>query len=181
MRILVKVALAAAVAGSFAFDAWAQSQGPLTTVPWASRSRTKPNPDNQTIQSPQEPAKEADALLIAPPSNAAKARQALIVRTARENNMTLRQIARHTAAGTGHRVLVGDVKYMADEMEAWLKEEACDGFNVVCNHYPKPFEDFCEQVVPELQRRGLFRREYEGTTLRDSLGLKKPKSRYAKA
>jgi len=83
-----------------------------------------------------------------PPSNAAKARQALIVQAARENNMTLRQIARHTAAGTGHRVLVGTPQYMADEMEAWLKEEAADGFNVVCNHYPKPFEDFCHLVVP---------------------------------
>jgi len=88
-------------------------------------------------------------------SNAAKARQALIVQAARENNMTLRQIARHTAAGTGHRVLVGTPQYMADEMEAWLKEEAADGFNVVCNHYPKPFEDFCHLVVPSCSARHL--------------------------
>ena len=115
-----------------------------------------------------------------PPSNAAKARQALVVRTARENNMTLRQIARHTAAGTGHRVLVGTAEYMADEMEKWLKEEAADGFNVVCNHYPKPFEDFCQQVVPELQRRGIFRTEYQGTTLRDHLGLRVPENRYTR-
>ena len=116
-----------------------------------------------------------------PPSNAAKARQALVVKTARENNMTLRQIARHTAAGTGHRVMVGTAEYMADEMEKWLKEEAADGFNVVCNHYPKPFEDFCRQVVPLLQRRGVFRTEYEGTTLRENLGLKIPENRYTKA
>jgi FMN-dependent oxidoreductase (nitrilotriacetate monooxygenase family) len=113
-----------------------------------------------------------------PPSNAAKARQALVVRTAREGNMTLRQIARHTAAGTGHRVLVGTPQYMADEMEAWLEQKAADGFNVVCNHYPKPFEDFCRLVVPELQRRGIFRTEYEGTTLRENLGLRVPESRY---
>jgi FMN-dependent oxidoreductase (nitrilotriacetate monooxygenase family) len=113
-----------------------------------------------------------------PPSNAAKARQALVVKTAREGKMTLRQIARHTAAGTGHRVLIGTPQYMADEMEAWLKEEAADGFNVVCNHYPKPFEDFCRLVVPELQRRGLFRTEYEGTTLRENLGLRVPENRY---
>ena len=113
-----------------------------------------------------------------PPSNAAKARQALVVKTARENNMTLRQIARHTAAGTGHRVIVGTPEYMADEMEKWLKEEAADGFNVVCNHYPKPFEDFCRQVVPELQRRGIFRTEYEGTTLRENFGLTVPENRY---
>ncbi|MBV8391762.1 MAG: LLM class flavin-dependent oxidoreductase [Alphaproteobacteria bacterium] len=116
-----------------------------------------------------------------PPSNAAKARQALVVKTARERNMTLRQIARQTAAGTGHRVLVGTPHYMADEMEAWLKEEAVDGFNIVCNHYPKPFEDFCRLVVPELQRRGLFRSEYEGQTLRDHLGLKVPENRYTRA
>ena len=103
---------------------------------------------------------------------------ALVVKTAREGNMTLRQIARHTAAGTGHRVLVGTPKYMADEMEKWLMEEAADGFNVVCNHYPKPFEDFCAQVVPLLQKRGVFRTEYEGTTLRENLGLKVPQNRY---
>jgi len=116
-----------------------------------------------------------------PPSNAAKARQALIVQTARENNMTLRQIARHTAAGTGHRVIVGTPDYMADEMQKWLEEEAADGFNVVCNHYPRPFEDFCTQVVPELQRRGIFRTEYEGATLRENLGLRKPENRYQRA
>jgi len=54
------------------------------------------------------------------------------------------------------------------------------GFNVVCNHYPKPFEDFCRQVVPELQRRGIFRTEYQGTTLRDHLGLRVPENRYTR-
>jgi FMN-dependent oxidoreductase (nitrilotriacetate monooxygenase family) len=116
-----------------------------------------------------------------PPSNAAKARQALVVKTARDNNMTLRQIARHTAAGTGHRVIVGTAEYMADEMEKWLDGEAADGFNVVCNHYPRPFEDFCTQVVPLLQQRGVFRKDYEGRTLRENLGLKIPENRYTKA
>jgi FMN-dependent oxidoreductase (nitrilotriacetate monooxygenase family) len=113
-----------------------------------------------------------------PPSNAAKARQALVVKTAREQNMTLRQIARHTAAAMGHRVLVGTAEYIADELEGWLKADAADGFNVICNHYPKPLEDFCQLVVPELQRRGVFRTEYEGTTLREHLGLRVPKNRY---
>jgi FMN-dependent oxidoreductase (nitrilotriacetate monooxygenase family) len=114
-----------------------------------------------------------------PPSNAAKARQELVVRTARERNMTLREIARHTAAGTGHRVLVGTAEYMADELEIWLKQDAADGFNVICNHYPVPFEEFSQQVIPELQRRGIFRTEYEGTTLRENLGLAVPVNRYA--
>ena len=113
-----------------------------------------------------------------PPSNAAKARQELVVRTARDRGMTLRQIARHTAAGTGHRVLVGTAEYMADELESWLMQDAADGFNVICNHYPVPFEDFARQVVPQLQRRGVFRTTYEGTTLRQNLGLPMPASRY---
>jgi len=113
-----------------------------------------------------------------PPSNAAKARQALVVKTAREQNMTLRQIARHTAAAMGHRVLVGTAEYIADELEGWLKADAADGFNVICNHYPKPLEDFCQMVVPELQRRGVFRTDYEGTTLRGHLGLRVPDNRY---
>ena len=114
-----------------------------------------------------------------PPSNAAKARQELVVRTARERGMTLRQIARHTAAGTGHRVLVGTAEYMADELETWLKQDAADGFNVICNHYPVPFEDFTREVVSQLQRRGVFRTEYEGTTLRENLGLRVPVNRHA--
>jgi FMN-dependent oxidoreductase (nitrilotriacetate monooxygenase family) len=115
-----------------------------------------------------------------PPSNAAKARQALVVKTARERNMTLREIARHTAAGTGHRVLVGTAEYMADELESWLKRDAADGFNVICNHYPKPFEEFTRAVVPELQRRGIFRADYEATTLRGHLGLRVPQNRHTR-
>ena len=106
-----------------------------------------------------------------PPSNAAKARQDLVVRTARAQNMTLRQIARHTAAGTGHRVMVGTPEWMADELALWLREDAADGFNVICNYYHQPFEDFARLVVPELRRRGVFRTEYEGRTLRENLGL----------
>lgn len=114
-----------------------------------------------------------------PPSNAAKARQALVMRTARENNMTLRQIARHTSAAMGHRVLVGTASYIADELETWLNAGAADGFNVICNHYPRPLEDFCQLVVPELQRRGVFRTEYTGITLRDHMGLRVPPNRYS--
>ena len=116
-----------------------------------------------------------------PPSNAAKARQALIVQTAREHGMTLRQIARHTAAGTGHRVIVGTPATIADEMELWLHSGAADGFNIVCNYYHAPFEAFCRQVVPELQRRGSFRTEYEATTLRGNLGLRIPGNKHSLA
>jgi len=116
-----------------------------------------------------------------PPSNAAKARQELVVRTARERNMTLREIARHTAAGTGHRVLVGTPDYVAEQLALWLRSDAADGFNVICNYYHKPFEDFCALVVPRLQEMAVFRREYEGRTLRENLGLRVPENRYTAA
>jgi N-acetyl-S-(2-succino)cysteine monooxygenase len=114
-----------------------------------------------------------------PPSNAAKARQELVMRTAREQNMTLRQIARHTAAAMGHRVLAGTADYVADELATWLAQDAADGFNVICNYYPGPLEDFCRLVVPELQRRGVFRRDYTGRTLREHLGLPVPENRHS--
>ena len=95
--------------------------------------------------------------------------------------MTLRQIARHTAAAMGHRVLVGTPEYVADELEAWLKQDAADGFNVICNHYPKPLEDFCTMVVlRSFSVPGCFpaRAYTAGTTLREHFGLRVPRSRY---
>jgi hypothetical protein len=63
-------------------------------------------------------------------------------------------------------------------MEVWLAGSACDGFNVMFPYLPGGIDDFVDKVVPELQRRGLFRREYAGTTLRDNLGLARPKNRF---
>jgi alkanesulfonate monooxygenase len=63
-------------------------------------------------------------------------------------------------------------------MEQHFVERGCDGFNILFPFVPAGLEDFVEQVVPELQRRGLFRREYEGPTLRDNLGLKRPANRF---
>lgn len=115
-----------------------------------------------------------------PPTNSAKARQQLLVDLARRENMTLRQVARHASVANGHRVLVGTPSWIADQLEEWLVEDAADGFNVICNYYPGPFDDFATLVVPELQRRGIFRTEYEGSTLRANLGLKVPRNRYAR-
>lgn len=113
-----------------------------------------------------------------PPTNSGKSRQQLAVDLARKGNMTLRQIARHMASAAGHRVLVGTPTFIADEMQAWLEADAADGFNIICNHYPVPFEEFTELVIPELQRRGIFRTAYEGRTLRENLGLPVPTNRY---
>jgi alkanesulfonate monooxygenase SsuD/methylene tetrahydromethanopterin reductase-like flavin-dependent oxidoreductase (luciferase family) len=74
--------------------------------------------------------------------------------------------------------MVGTAVTIADQMEEWIETEASDGFTVMFPYLPGGLEDFVAQVVPELQRRGLFRREYEGTTLRDHLGLPRPKNRF---
>ena len=113
-----------------------------------------------------------------PEANSAKSRQKLIMDMAKKGNLTLRQIARSVSAAQGHRVLVGTPEYIADELQEWLEKDAADGFNVICNYYPKPFEDFSELVIPELQRRGIFRTAYEGTTLRENLGLRVPENRH---
>jgi FMN-dependent oxidoreductase (nitrilotriacetate monooxygenase family) len=115
-----------------------------------------------------------------PPSNAAKARQELIVGLAREKNLTIRQVARYLGTSQGHRVLHGSAKTIADSMEEWLFAGACDGFNLLFPYFPRPLDDFVDLVVPELQRRGIFRTEYEGRTLRENLGVPVPPNRYVK-
>lgn len=66
-------------------------------------------------------------------------------------------------------------------MEEWFHKDGCDGFNLMPPFLPGGLDDFVELVLPELRRRGLFRTEYEGKTLRENLGLERPVSRYAKA
>ena len=106
-----------------------------------------------------------------PPSNSAKARQQLIVERAQRENLSLIDVARHYAEGAGHLAMIGTPSSIADEMEAWLRAEACDGFVVTYTSYPRPVEDFVHLVIPELQRRAVFRTEYEGVTLRENLGV----------
>ena len=84
--------------------------------------------------------------------------------------MTLRDLYNLTAAARGHWVLCGTPKRIADTLEHWFVEEAADGFNIMPPYFPGAFDEFVDLVVPELQARGLFRREYQGTTLRDHLG-----------
>ena len=74
--------------------------------------------------------------------------------------------------------MMGTPEGIADQMQQWLEEEACDGFNMMFPYLPGGLDDFCDKVGPELQHRGLFRREYEGTTLRENLGLKRPPNRF---
>jgi FMN-dependent oxidoreductase (nitrilotriacetate monooxygenase family) len=97
---------------------------------------------------------------------------------ARRENMTLRDIYNLTAAARGHWVLCGSAESIADTLQQWFDEYAADGFNVMPPYFHEGFEDFVDLVVPILQDRGLYRRDYEGTTLRDHLGLERPKNSY---
>jgi alkanesulfonate monooxygenase len=92
--------------------------------------------------------------------------------------MTVRQLAQYVGGAFGTLEMIGTPATIADQMEEWLASEACDGFNVMFPYLPAGLDDFVERVVPEVQRRGLFRREYEGTTLRDHLGLPRPENRF---
>ncbi len=93
---------------------------------------------------------------------------------ARRENMTLRDLYNLTGAARGHWVLCGTPETVADTLEAWFVGRAADGFNILPATFPQAFDAFVDEVVPILQRRGLFRREYEGETLRDHLGLPRP-------
>jgi len=95
------------------------------------------------------------------------------VALARRDNLTVRQLLRALGGGVGHRIIVGTPEQIADDIEAWFRAGAADGFNLMPDVLPDGLETFVDQVVPILQRRGLFRRDYEGTTLRDHLGLER--------
>jgi len=99
------------------------------------------------------------------------------INLARRENLTVRQLAQRLGGYAG-AAMVGTPATIADEMQAWLEGRACDGFNVMFPYVPGGLDDFVEKVVPELQARGLFRREYEGTTLREHLGLPRPENGY---
>jgi FMN-dependent oxidoreductase (nitrilotriacetate monooxygenase family) len=112
-----------------------------------------------------------------PETNASKSGRQRMVDLARRENLTVRELAQRVG-GYGGLALVGTPKTIADEMEAWLMENACDGFNMMFPYLPAGLDDFVDLVVPELQRRGIFRREYEGVTLRENLGLPRPRNQF---
>ncbi|KPW49000.1 Xenobiotic compound monooxygenase, DszA family [Pseudomonas syringae pv. antirrhini] len=103
-----------------------------------------------------------------------RSRQKLLTELADQENLTLAQLGRRIAGGRGHYSLIGTPAQIADELQIWFEQGAADGFNVLVPHLPGGLEDVAQLLVPELQRRGLFRTEYEGTTLRENLGLQRP-------
>ena len=107
----------------------------------------------------------------------AKSRQQLIIDLARRENLTIRQLYETIAGARGHWQLVGTAQTIADELEERFDKGGADGFNIMPPTVPGGLDDFIELVLPELRRRGLFRTEYEGRTLRENLGLKHPAHR----
>ncbi len=114
-------------------------------------------------------------------SNASRSTFANVMDMARKENLTMRQVAMRVAGARAKAVVRGSPQQVADHMEEWFRNDGCDGFNIMPPFLPGGLDDFVELVIPELQRRGLFRTEYEGRTLRDHLGLRRPASRYASA
>jgi N-acetyl-S-(2-succino)cysteine monooxygenase len=114
-----------------------------------------------------------------PRGNSSHSTYDYVMGLARRDKLTMRQIAQVVAGARAKLVAVGSPKQIVDMMEEWYVEEACDGFNIMPPYLPGGLDDFVELVVPEMQRRGLFRTEYTGRTLREHLGLPRPPSRYA--
>lgn len=110
-------------------------------------------------------------------TNASKTGQAQAIRLAREENLTVRQLAQRYGGYAG-LAFVGTPQTIADEMQHWLGEAASDGFTIVFPYLPQGLDDVTQRLVPELQRRGLFRDDYEGETLREHLGLPRPDNRF---
>jgi FMN-dependent oxidoreductase (nitrilotriacetate monooxygenase family) len=97
-----------------------------------------------------------------------------VLARARNENLTVRTLLDQHIAGGGHRMVVGTPEQIADEIEAFFTEGAADGFNLNHDFYPDGLDLIVDHLVPELQRRGIFRKEYESTTLRGHLGLPLP-------
>jgi FMN-dependent oxidoreductase (nitrilotriacetate monooxygenase family) len=108
--------------------------------------------------------------------NGGKSRYQVFVDMARRGNLTIRQLIQQIAFGRGHDTFAGTPSEIADHMEEWFRGGACDGFNLLPPNLPADFTAFVEHVLPELRRRGLFREEYSGATLRDHFGLRRPAS-----
>jgi len=100
---------------------------------------------------------------------------------AREKISTLRQLIGRMSLGRAHHVVIGTPEQVADDIEQWFEGRAADGFNLMPATLPAGLDDFVEQAVPDLQRRGLFRSEFTtGTTLRDHYGLMRPQAHSAR-
>ncbi|PVI05418.1 alkanesulfonate monooxygenase [Periconia macrospinosa] len=112
-----------------------------------------------------------------PETNASKTSREGVINLAAKEGLTVRQLASRLGGYSG-LAFVGTPETVADEFEQWLNEEAADGFTITFPFLPEGLENVTKRLIPELQRRGVFRKDYEGTTLREHLGLPRPKNRF---
>ncbi|MCI3926280.1 LLM class flavin-dependent oxidoreductase [Paenibacillus sp. TRM 82003] len=113
--------------------------------------------------------------------NGGKSRYQVYVDLARRENLTIRQLIHRIAFGRGHGTFAGTPEQIVDYLENWFRSGGCDGFNMLFPTLPYDMERFIELVLPELRRRGLFRTEYEGRTLRENMGLTRPRNQFARS
>ena len=111
-----------------------------------------------------------------PESNASQSSRAQILGMAARDGLTVRQLIRRVGGSFSVFEVVGSVKTVTDTLEEWFVGGACDGFNIMFPYLPAGLDDFVDKIVPELQRRKLFRTQYEGTSLRENLGLPRPQN-----
>ncbi|AKQ57013.1 LLM class flavin-dependent oxidoreductase [Bordetella hinzii] len=109
-----------------------------------------------------------------PETNGGKSRQQLLADLARRDGLSIRELYLRIAGARGHQQIVGTPKRVADQLQQWFEEEGADGFNIMSPWLPGGLDDFIELALPELRRRGLVRSEYQGSTLREHLGLHRP-------
>tara|TARA_R110002073_G_scaffold226630_3_gene387434 strand:- start:294 stop:1607 length:1314 start_codon:yes stop_codon:yes gene_type:complete len=114
-------------------------------------------------------------------SNASQSGQQKLIAMAERDKLTVGQLAQYVGGSFSSLEIVGTATDIADQMENWFKNGGCDGFNVMFPFLPAGLDRFVDEVIPELQRRGLFRTHYAGTTLRENLGLARPANRFTAA
>jgi alkanesulfonate monooxygenase SsuD/methylene tetrahydromethanopterin reductase-like flavin-dependent oxidoreductase (luciferase family) len=107
----------------------------------------------------------------------ATSRRKLVIEMAQREKLTVRQLYLRISGARGHWAVIGTPKQIVDQLEERFENYAADGYNILPPFFPGSLNDFVDLVVPELQRRGLFRTDYEGTTLRESLGVPRPPHR----
>ena len=103
-----------------------------------------------------------------------------MIALAKAENLNIKQLYLRLAGSHGKLMLVGSVERIADTMRAWYDAHACDGFILQPSYMPGNLDDVCKNLVPVLQERGLIRVGYEGSTLREHMGLARPLSRYTR-
>jgi FMN-dependent oxidoreductase (nitrilotriacetate monooxygenase family) len=114
-----------------------------------------------------------------PKNDVVGSRSQVIIEMGKKENLTIRDLYKRFAGARGHLEVIGTPTQIADRMQEWIENDACDGFNVIIPYFPGGLDDFVNGVIPELQRRKIFRTEYESTTLRGNLGLHIPTNRQA--